>query len=66
MRSGMGWVVALLIGSAVVWMLARAGSDQGRRRAMVVNGFEIPEAFLQLRARQEITASVERCLGRIV
>jgi hypothetical protein len=48
MRSGMGWVVALLIGSAVVWMLARAGSDQGRRRAMVVNGFEIPEAFLQL------------------
>jgi hypothetical protein len=44
----MGWVVALLIGSAVVWMLARAGSDQGRRKAMVVNGFELPAAFVQL------------------
>jgi hypothetical protein len=48
MRSGMGWVVALLIGSAVVWMLARAGSDQGRRKVMVVDGFELPAAFVQL------------------
>jgi hypothetical protein len=45
----MGWVVALLIGSAVPWMLARAGSDQGRRKAMTVSGFELPAAFVQLR-----------------